>query len=47
MRGAAAIVTIGQNTETITFAELADYLRGVESSRSPLRSCLLILFLRS
>jgi hypothetical protein len=26
MRGVAAIVTIGQNTETITFAELADYL---------------------
>lgn len=26
MRGVAAIVTIGQNPETITFAELADYL---------------------
>ena len=37
MRGAAAIVIIGQNTETITFAELADYLtrRRVELESSP------------
>ena len=36
MRGVAAIVTIGQNTETITFAELADYLtrRRVEPESS-------------
>ena len=37
MRGAAAIVIIGQKTETITFAELADYLsrRRVEPESSP------------
>ena len=37
MRGVAAIVIIGQNTETITFPELADYLtrRRVEPESSP------------
>ena len=37
MRGVAAIVIIGQNTETITFAEIADYLtrRRVEPESSP------------
>ena len=37
MRGAAAIVTIGQNPETITFAELADYLsrRQIEPDSDP------------
>jgi hypothetical protein len=36
MRGVAAIVTIGQKTETVTFAELADYLtrRRVEPESS-------------
>lgn len=37
MRGAAAIVTIGQSTETITFPELADYLtrRRIEPESNP------------
>ena len=37
MRGVAAIVTIGQNTETITFPELADYLtrRRIEPESNP------------
>ena len=37
IRGAGAIVTIGQQTETITFAELADYLtrRRIEPESSP------------
>ena len=37
IRGAAAIVIVGQQTETITFAELADYLsrRRVEPESSP------------
>ena len=37
MRGVAAVVTIGQNTETITFPELADYLtrRRIEPESNP------------
>ncbi|HEX7772416.1 MAG TPA: M20/M25/M40 family metallo-hydrolase [Pyrinomonadaceae bacterium] len=37
MRGVAAVVTIGQNPETLTFAELADYLsrRQIELDSNP------------